>query len=76
MRAHTDFAIYVDSDWRTQLKTRVTRDIDQRGYSADKAAALRALEIDADAIGRAGLAYERLDQLLTEHLLGARGADS
>lgn len=43
------------------------------GYSADKADSLRALDIDADAIGLAGLGYERLDQLLTEHLLGARG---
>jgi len=34
-----DFAIFVDSDWRTQLQTRVSRDIDERGYSRDKAIA-------------------------------------
>ena len=44
-----------------------------RGYSADKAAALKSMDIDADAISRRGLRYERLDQLLVEHLLGVRG---
>ena len=43
------------------------------GYSKDKAAALKAMEIDADAVSRRGLRYERLDQLLVEHLLGVRG---
>lgn len=41
-------------------------------YSADNAAALRAQEIDVDGIARQGLRYERLDQLMMEHLLGAR----
>jgi xylose isomerase len=41
-------------------------------YSRDKAAKLRALAFDAGAHARIGLGYERLDQLLTEHLLGAR----
>ena len=45
----------------------------QGGYSADKAAALKAMDIDADAVSRRGLRYERLDQLLVEHLLGVRG---
>ena len=45
----------------------------QGGYSADKAAALKSMDIDADAISRRGLRYERLDQLLVEHLLGVRG---
>jgi len=43
------------------------------GYDPGKARALRALEIDADAVARRGLGYERLDQLMMEHLLGARG---
>jgi len=43
------------------------------GFSPEKAAALRALELDADAMGRRGLGYERLDQLLVEHLMGVRG---
>jgi len=43
------------------------------GYSADKAAALKALSIDADEVSKRGLRYERLDQLLVEHLLGVRG---
>ncbi len=42
-------------------------------YTRDKAAALRKLSLDSDALGRAGLGYERLDQLLIEHLLGAAG---
>jgi xylose isomerase len=45
----------------------------QRGYSRDKAQKLKALSIDAGAVARRGLGYERLDQLLVEHLLGVRG---
>ena len=45
----------------------------QGGYSADTAAVLKGMEIDADAVSRRGLRYERLDQLLVEHLLGVRG---
>jgi xylose isomerase len=43
------------------------------GYAADKVARLRALDLDAEAIAARGLRYERLDQLLMEHLLGVRG---
>ncbi len=43
------------------------------GYDADKAAALRALEVDVNAIGARGLGYERLDQLMTEYMLGVAG---
>lgn len=42
-------------------------------YSRDAAAQLRSEEIDIDGLARRGLRYERLDQLLVEHLLGARG---
>ena len=42
-------------------------------YRADKPARLRALELDPDAIAARGLGYERLDQLMMEHLLGVRG---
>jgi xylose isomerase len=44
-----------------------------RGYTAEKAARLRRMPLDPDAIGRKGLGYEKLDQLLMEHLLGVRG---
>jgi xylose isomerase len=44
-----------------------------RGYSRDKAARLRRLTVDPDALGRRGLRYERLDQLMMEHVLGVRG---
>lgn len=42
-------------------------------YSRAAAAALRAQTTDVDALARRGLRYERLDQLLVEHLMGARG---
>ncbi|HWE62207.1 MAG TPA: xylose isomerase, partial [Chloroflexota bacterium] len=41
-------------------------------YSREAAEALKRLEVDADAIAARGLGYERLDQLTTEVLLGAR----
>jgi len=47
-----------------------------REYAPAKAAALRALRHDPAslaALGARGRRYERLDQLLMEHLLGARG---
>ena len=36
-------------------------------------ATLRAEEIDVDAVAARGMAFERLDQLAMEHLLGIRG---
>ncbi len=41
-------------------------------YTAAKAAALRAHRFDRKALGARGLAYERLDQLTIEVLLGVR----
>ncbi len=41
-------------------------------YSPQKAAALRAVTLDPEAIGQRGLQRERLDQIMTEYLLGAR----
>ncbi|MFC1567087.1 uridine kinase [bacterium] len=32
-----DFSIFIDSDWKTQLKTRIERDIEKRGYDKEKA---------------------------------------
>ncbi len=42
------------------------------GYSKQKAQALKGLSIDAAQVAKRGLRYERLDQLLVEHLLGVR----
>ncbi|MEY2805916.1 MAG: hypothetical protein RIR65_333, partial [Planctomycetota bacterium] len=42
-------------------------------YTRERAGALRALRIDAAAVAAAGLHHERLDQRMTEHLLGVRG---
>ena len=42
------------------------------GYASDKAAALKEASFDCDAIAAEGLRYERLDQLLVEHLMGVR----
>jgi len=41
-------------------------------YSPGKAAALKAHAFDRDALGRRGLGYERLDQMVIELLLGVR----
>ncbi|HEU4354241.1 MAG TPA: xylose isomerase [Actinomycetota bacterium] len=41
-------------------------------YTADRASALRELELDRVALGRRGLPYEELDQLTVDLLLGAR----
>ncbi len=43
-----------------------------RSYTRAKAAKLRAVDIDVDRVAARGLRYERLDQLMTEHILGAR----
>jgi xylose isomerase len=43
------------------------------GYSAARAAGLKGQTFDRVALGSRGLAYERLDQLTIELLLGARG---
>jgi xylose isomerase len=42
-------------------------------YSKARAGALRGLAIDAAQVGAEGLHYERLDQRMTEHMLGVRG---
>jgi len=42
------------------------------GYTPERAAALRGLRLPLDAIARAGLGHERLDQLAMEHLFGVR----
>jgi xylose isomerase len=44
----------------------------QGPYSGDKAAGLKAHTFDRSALGARGLAYERLDQLTIELLLGVR----
>src|SRR6185436_284049 len=41
-------------------------------YSKKGAKALRGAPLDPDALARKGLGYERLDQLMMEHLLGVR----
>jgi 4-hydroxy-tetrahydrodipicolinate synthase len=39
LREWVDFSIFIDSDWKTQLSTRVERDIEIRGYDREKAIA-------------------------------------
>jgi xylose isomerase len=41
-------------------------------YSSERAARLKAMTFDIEALARRGLRYERLDQLVTELLLGVR----
>lgn len=47
-------------------------DVAAAGYATDRAAALKARAFDRVALGARGLAYERLDQLTVERLLGVR----
>jgi xylose isomerase len=47
-------------------------DVASAGFAADRAAALKARAFDRVALGARGLAYERLDQLTVERLLGIR----
>jgi xylose isomerase len=42
------------------------------GYSSEAIAELRAAEVDVDALAARGCGHERLDQLVTELLLGVR----
>ncbi|MFT5154568.1 MAG: xylose isomerase [Planctomycetota bacterium] len=42
-------------------------------YSRESVAALRAQAFDTDEIAKPGLGYERLDQLMLEHMMGVRG---
>ena len=37
LRELVDFSIFIDSDWKTQLRTRVERDVGDRGYDCKKA---------------------------------------
>jgi len=68
-------AFDADPDVRAILGGTVGEDLVDvgAGYSADRGAALRGLDIDAEALGAKGLGYERLDQLMVEHMMGARG---
>ena len=65
-----------DADLEVKDITAEIRDADVdpllAGYDAHKVDQLRALEIDIDAIGARGLRFERLDQILVEHLTGVR----
>jgi xylose isomerase len=57
------------------LLAEVNADLDDAGrylgdYNAERAAALRQADFDREALGERGLAYERLDQLTADLLLG------
>jgi xylose isomerase len=49
-----------------------TEELVSGGYDAERVRRLRALALDPEELARPGLGYERLDQLLQEHLLGVR----
>ncbi len=42
-------------------------------FSREAASEIKGRSIDIDTIARRGLGYERLDQLMIEHMMGARG---
>ncbi|MGE4619216.1 MAG: xylose isomerase [Planctomycetota bacterium] len=63
-----------DAEVRELIAEIVDPEIDPllANYSPEKTVALRNLSLNPDGIGAQGLGWERLDQLLIEHLLGAR----
>lgn len=66
-------AFDADPEVRTLLQEQRDAEVDAmlRGYSPETVKRLRGQKLDLDAIARQGLRYERLDQLLMEHLMGA-----
>jgi xylose isomerase len=68
-------AFDADPEVRDLLAGQESPDLDSllRGYTRDKAAKLRALDVDPEQLARRGLRYERLDQIMMEYLLGVRG---
>ncbi len=44
-----------------------------QSYSPEAAERLRGIDLEPDERAKAGLRYERLDQLMLEHLMGVRG---
>jgi xylose isomerase len=69
-------AFDADPDVRALIEEIHDAEIDPllSGYTSEKAAAIAGLSIDVDAIAARGLGYERLDQLMMEHLMGARAS--
>lgn len=63
-----------DPEVRALLREQADGELEplMKRYSKKNAKALRATPIDPDAVARKGLGYERLDQLMMEHLLGVR----
>jgi xylose isomerase len=63
-----------DPDVRALLAERPDGELEPltKRYSKKNAKALRAAAIDPDSVARRGLGYEKLDQLMMEHLLGVR----
>jgi len=68
-------AFDADPEVQALVAPRVDRALDPLlagPYDQERARRLRALAIDVAAVAAPGLRYERLDQLMTEHLLGVR----
>lgn len=68
-------AFDADGEVQALLKDQDSPQIDPwlRSYSRDHAAKIRGLDLDPVALSRRGLGYERLDQIMTEYILGVRG---
>lgn len=68
-------AFDADPEVKGLLAERRVRELDglTRSYSKKNAKALRARAYDLDTLAARGLGYEKLDQLMMEHLLGVRG---
>lgn len=68
-------AFDADPDVQEIIAARTDEAIDPilAAHSTAAVEKLRQLDLDPDAIAREGLRYERLDQIMMEHLLGVRG---
>jgi len=68
-------AFDADPEVKGLLAERRVRELDglTKSYSKKNAKALRARAYDLDTIAARGLGYEKLDQLMMEHLFGVRG---
>jgi len=72
--AHGAEAFDDDPEVRALLREKRDGELEplMQRYSKKNAKALRAAALNPDALARGGLGYERLDQLMMEHLLGVR----
>ena len=72
---HKARAFDADEEVQEILKDQESWEIDPllQSYSRENAGKIRALDIDPLELSRRGLGYEKLDQIMMEHIFGVRG---